>query len=117
MNRGVSRRNTLGIKCVFRFRSGYRTRITLEGRRIHIGDYSTPLAAYFAYCHTAKQYFGERAWLQPEHEVRALSAAEMARREAEQQPELVVVDDAPPTVPAQSIPHNATRPAVPFDQV
>ena len=43
MNKGVSSRNALGIKCVFRFRSGYRTRITLDRRRIHIGHYSTPL--------------------------------------------------------------------------
>jgi HNH endonuclease len=80
MNTGVSSASALGIKCVFRWRNGYRTKIAINGKQTLIGDYATPLAAWQAYAASARQHFGQFACLQAEDEVRRLSDAEMARR-------------------------------------
>ena len=116
MNKGVGSNNALGLKCVFRWRNGYRTKIAINGKQTLIGDYSTPLAAYFAYCRAAKQHFGEFAYIQDENEVRRLSAEEMARRKTEQRTGSLPVVDAPPTAPVESMPATATRSAVPVGQ-
>lgn len=80
MNKGVSSDNALGIKCVFRWRNGYRTKIAINGKQMLIGDYATPLAAWQAYAALAREHFGQFACLQDEATVRRLSDAEMQRR-------------------------------------
>jgi hypothetical protein len=81
MSMGVSSSNALGLKCVFRWRNGYRTKIAINGKQTLIGDYAPPLEAYRAYCSAAKQHFGPFACLQDETEVRRISEAEMQGRE------------------------------------
>ena len=78
MNKGVSSGNALRIKCVFRYRNGYRTKIKINGKQI--GDYGSPLEAWRAYAAAARQHFGQFACLQAEDDVSRLSDAEMQRR-------------------------------------
>lgn len=64
-NQKKSKINTSGYKGVY-FHKGkkrWRAHIRLDGKRIGLGHYKCPTAAYFAYCRAAKQYHGEFARL------------------------------------------------------
>lgn len=64
-NRRRPENNTSGYKGVIR-RKGYdrwRARIGLNGKRLHIGDYSTPEEAARAYDRVARELYGEFALL------------------------------------------------------
>ncbi len=66
-NRGVSKRNRLGVKGVgistLRVRSPqrYRARIRVNDKLIHLGYFSTPTEASAAYGAAAREHFGEFA--------------------------------------------------------
>lgn len=65
-NRGASRINPTGLKGVHKFnnprnKKQYRSSIRVEGKKIHLGLFSTPEEAYKAYCKAAKRYHGEFA--------------------------------------------------------
>jgi hypothetical protein len=55
------RRNRWGFKGIYRHRSKWRAEITVNGRRIHIGVYSTPQEAADAYDEAARLHHGEFA--------------------------------------------------------
>jgi hypothetical protein len=60
--RNVARRsNRSGFKGIYRHRSKWRAEITVNGRRIHIGVYSTAQDAADAYDAAARFYHGEFA--------------------------------------------------------
>ncbi len=63
-NRNRSSTNTTGFKGVARFnnrytRAKYRSSIRLNGKRIFLGLFHTPEAAYEAYCKKARELHGE----------------------------------------------------------
>lgn len=66
-NRGVSRRNRLGVKGVGistlrkRRPQRYRARIRVNGRLLHLGYFDSPETASAAYADAARQHFGEFA--------------------------------------------------------
>lgn len=65
-NRGLPANNTSGFKGVsFRRQRGrgWKSTIGLNGKRIHLGLFSTPEAAARAYDAAARELFGEFAWL------------------------------------------------------
>lgn len=66
-NKGVSKRNRLGVKGVgigtlrVRMPQRYRARIRVNGQLIHLGYFSTTELASAAYAEAAQKYFGEFA--------------------------------------------------------
>jgi hypothetical protein len=63
-HRRKRRDNTSGYKGVQLCNGGrWRATITVRGRRIHLGYFSTAKAAYAAYCQAAMEYHGEYACL------------------------------------------------------
>lgn len=66
-NRSVHRDNKLGLKGVDKHKRGYRARITLSGKRIELGHFSTPEEASVAYNEAAKWLHGEFAWAGGQH--------------------------------------------------
>jgi hypothetical protein len=54
MNTGGSH-NALGVKCVFLWRNGYRTKIAINGKQMLIGDYPTPFDAWRCICQCSAQ--------------------------------------------------------------
>lgn len=61
-NAGMSKNNTSGYKNVTQRSNGkYRARITIDGKRVHIGDYATAKEAHEAYCLMASKHHGEWA--------------------------------------------------------
>lgn len=62
-NRGPNSNNLLGVKGVYRHTNGkYRAQIAAQGRRIHLGYFTTLDQATNAYKQAAKKYFGEYAY-------------------------------------------------------
>lgn len=61
-NQGPRKDNKLGVKGVYRRKSGkYRAQINIMGKRTHLGNFDTLVAATLAYRKAAKKYFGEFA--------------------------------------------------------
>jgi hypothetical protein len=53
-------RSASGLKGVSRHpRSGWRAKITVEGRSVFLGRFATPQEAHAAYCEAARKAFGE----------------------------------------------------------
>lgn len=53
--------NTTGYKGVTRRRARFRAQIRVDGKRIYLGSFDTPQAAYEAYCRAASELHGEFA--------------------------------------------------------
>lgn len=66
-NRGKPKNNTSGYKGVSFAKSleKWTAQISVNGKRIHIGDFNTPEQAARAYNRKAKKYFGRFAYLNP----------------------------------------------------
>lgn len=60
-NRACAKHNKLGIKGVFVHRGRYRAQISVNGLRIHLGDFDTPELAQAAYVSAANKHHGEFA--------------------------------------------------------
>lgn len=58
-NKGAQHNNKLGVKGVSERRGGYLAVISVNKKRIHLGDYKTIEEAKQAYDEAAKKYFGE----------------------------------------------------------
>src|SRR6516162_3869256 len=57
--RNISRRNRSGFKGVYRHRSKWGAQICVNGKKIHLGSYSTPREAAEAYDKAARLHHGE----------------------------------------------------------
>ena len=79
-NQKMYKNNTSGYKGVFwsKSRSRWVARIGLNGKRICLGYFKQPEAAYSAYCEAVKEYFGEFA-RQDDNGVRITRAAAAMR--------------------------------------
>lgn len=58
-NKGAQHNNKLGVKGVSERRGGYVAVISVNKKRIHLGDYKTIEEAKQAYDEAAKKYFGD----------------------------------------------------------
>lgn len=65
MNRGLSKHNTSGFKGIVKSRDRWRAIMNFDGRKVHIGCFSTKEEAAKAYNKKAKELYGEFAWLNP----------------------------------------------------
>lgn len=62
-NRKINSNNKTGFKGVFWFRGKFYAKITLNGKKIHLGTFDSAETAALAYDEAAKVYFGEFAKL------------------------------------------------------
>jgi hypothetical protein len=60
-NRKPRSDSACGLKGVQRSWNRWVARITINGKRVHLGSYSTPEEAHAAYCQAARKHFGEYA--------------------------------------------------------
>lgn len=62
-NRKLQCNNTTGFKGVTKFkgRNKWFSKITVDGKHIHLGSFDTPEDAHAAYCKAATKHFGEFA--------------------------------------------------------
>lgn len=60
-NRGLRKDNLVGLKGVTETAHGWRARIRVDGRLLHLGYHASKNLAHAAYCRAARKYFGEFA--------------------------------------------------------
>jgi hypothetical protein len=60
-NNRIGGRNTTGLKGAYRKRGKWRSTITVNGKQVSLGTFSTKEEAHAAYCAAAEKYFGEFA--------------------------------------------------------
>ena len=99
-----TKNNFLGIRGVSRDHGAYRSGIYINGKRVTLGTFRTPIEAWLPYIAVAREKHGANGVFQDAAEVQRLSDLEMSRRASEQQQQLPLVD-APATVPAESVDH------------